>query len=71
MNAMKVGAQGQHLRLKLREGKVVWDAMAFRQADRWVTDAPLVDVVYTIGSDQRGSVPVMALKVLDFRPSDT
>ena len=70
MNAMKVGAQGQHLRLKLREGKVVWDAMAFRQADRWVTDAPLVDVVYTIGSDQRGFVPVMALKVLDFRPSD-
>ena len=67
--ARLVGGQGQHLKLRLKEGKVIWDAMAFRQADRWVPDTPLLDVVYTIGTDWRGGTEVLALKVLDFRPS--
>ena len=67
--ARPVGAQGQHLRLKLKEGRVVWDAMAFRLAERWVPDTKLVDVVYTIGADRRGSTEVLALKVLDYHPA--
>ena len=69
VEARPVGSQGQHLRLKLKEGRVIWDAMAFRQGDQWAPDIPLLDVVYTIGTDWRGGSEVMSLKVLDFRPS--
>ena len=64
-----MGAQGQHLRLKLREGNVVWDAVAFRQAEQWVPNTPLLDVVYNVGTSWRGDPEVLELKVLDFRPS--
>ena len=64
-----VGGKGQHLRLKLKEGKVIWDAMAFRKSDRWVHDTPLLDMVYTIGTDWRGGTEGLSLKVLDLRPS--
>ena len=69
VHARPVGGKGQHLRLKLKEGRVVWDAMAFRQWDRWVPDTPLLDVVYSIGTEWRGGTEVLAMKVLDFRPS--
>ena len=64
-----VGRQGQHLRLKLKEGGVVWDGIAFRKGAEWVSDSPLLDVVYTIGTERRGSTELLALNVLDFRPS--
>jgi single-stranded-DNA-specific exonuclease len=64
-----VGRQGNHLKLKLKEGRVVWDAIAFRQAARWVPATSLLDVVYTVGTDRRGGTEMMALKVMDFRPS--
>ena len=69
IEARTVGADGRHLRLKLKEGRVVWDAMAFGQGDRWIADTPMLDVVYTIGTDRRRGTDVLALKVLDFRPS--
>jgi single-stranded-DNA-specific exonuclease len=64
-----VGRQGNHLKLKLKEGRVVWDAIAFRQVARWVPATSLLDVVYTVGTDRRGGTEMMALKVMDFRPS--
>ena len=69
VEARLMGNQGHHLRLKLRESKVLWDATAFRQGDRWVPNTPSVDVVYTIGTKWRGGTETLALKVLDFRPS--
>ena len=69
IEARPMGAQGRHLRLKLKEGNLVWDAFAFRQGDRWVPDTRLLDVVYSIGTERRGGSEVLALKVLDFRPS--
>ena len=64
-----VGRRGQHLRLKLKEGNTVWDAMAFGKGDRWVPGTPSVDVVYNIGTDWRGGIETLALRVLDFIPS--
>ena len=71
VGARPVGRQGQHLRLKLKEDRMVWDAMAFRMWDRWVPDTPLLDVVYNIGIDWRGGTEVLGLTVLDFRPSSS
>ena len=69
MQARSVGKQGQHLSLKLREGKVVWDAIAFRQWDQWKAGTSSLDVVYTIGTEWRNGTEVLSLKVLDFRVS--
>ena len=69
VEARLVGAQKQHLKMKLKEGRAVWDAMAFRIGDQWVPDTPMLDVVYTIGKEWRGATEVLLLKVLDFRPS--
>ena len=71
MEARLVGRQKQHLRLKLKEGRVIWDAMAFRQAERWDPDCSSLDVVYTMGTDRRDGAEVLALKVVDFRLSDS
>ena len=65
-----MGNKQQHLKLKLKEtGGAVWDAVAFRQGERWIPNVPLVDVVYTIGTERRGATEVLALKVLDFQAS--
>ncbi len=68
-HARPVGAQGQHLLMKLKEGSVTWDAIAFRRADQWVRDTPMLDVVYTIRTEWRDGNKLLSLKVLDFRPS--
>ena len=69
LQARPMGAQGRHLRLKLKEGGAVWDARAFRQGERTVTEAQMLDVVYNIGTDWCGGSEVLGLNVLDFRPS--
>ena len=69
VRATRVGTEGRHLRLKLKEGRVLWDAMAFRMGERWVPDTPLLDVVYTLGTDWYTGTEMLALKVLDFRSS--
>lgn len=65
-----MGAQGQHMKLRLKEGRVVWDALAFRQADKWEPETSRVDVVYTVGAGRVGNTPIMELMVVDFRPSE-
>jgi hypothetical protein len=67
----QLGNKGQHLRLKLKDGPVVWDAIAFRRGGQPPPDSSRLDVVYNIGTEQRGDTEVLALKVLDFRTSDT
>ena len=69
VHARQAGVQKQHVFLKLKDGKAVWDAKGFRQGDKWVPDTPLLDVVYNIGTDWRNGVEVLGLNMLDFQPS--
>ena len=69
LNVKPVGNSGRHLRMKLKDGPAVWDAIAFRQGDQAPRDSSKLDVVYNIGTEQRGGTEVLALKVLDFRTS--
>lgn len=54
VEARPVGEEGRHLRLKLRNGPVVWPAIAFG----WESEAPAegsrVDVVYSLSVDRYG-----------------
>ena len=66
----EVGAQGQHLNLKLKHEGAAWDAVAFRQT--WPGDLPrdvLLDLVYTLGENSYRGKSAVQLQVLDFRPS--
>ena len=66
----EIGAQGQHLSLKLKHGGAAWDAVAFRQT--WPGDLPrdaLLDLVYTLGENSYWGQGAVQLQVLDFRPS--
>ncbi len=52
--ARLMGGGGQHLRLKLKERGVTWDAVAFRKGEAWDPSTHTVDLVYTLGTDWRG-----------------
>jgi single-stranded-DNA-specific exonuclease len=63
-----VGQDGQHLRLKLREGPLAWPAIAFRQDGDGVEEGARVDAVFSLAADhftQDG----LQLRVLDLRAS--
>ena len=69
MDAQTVGAQGNHLRLKLQHGGSVWDAMAFGRGGEWTGEVDLLDIVYTLSVDTWGGSRKIKLIVDDFRPS--
>jgi single-stranded-DNA-specific exonuclease len=61
-----VGGGGKHLRLKLRDGKVVWDAIAFDLGDRDLST--YLDIVYNLEVDHWNGREQLRLNVLDFLP---
>ena len=72
-DARTMGGNGEHLRLKLRDQGVTWDAVAFRQGvagSSSLNRTREIDVVYTIGLDRWGREPTLRLTVLEFRPSE-
>jgi single-stranded-DNA-specific exonuclease len=64
--AQSVGADGQHLRLKLRDGAVVWPAIAFRQNGEGIEAGVQVDVVFSVSAERR-TTDGLELRVLDLR----
>lgn len=64
----QVGADGAHLRLKLRDGAVVWPAIAFRTDGDGIDEGSRVDLAYTIGADRFLS-DGLQLRVEDVRPA--
>lgn len=68
--ADRVGAEGQHLRLNLWDGRTDWTAFAFRQGDRELTSGDVVDLAYSLSNNYWRGQRVMELRVEDFRPSN-
>lgn len=70
-----MGANGEHLRLTLRDGGVTWDAVAFGQSAQLPAGASpssdgrasSLDVVYTVDVDYWGGVETLRLTVIDLR----
>ena len=60
-----MGAEGQHLRLRLRSAGAVWNAVAFQQA--WTPGTERVDIVYTLDVDQWRGVPRLRLTIQDYQ----
>ena len=69
MDAQTVGAQANHLRLKLQHEGAVWNAMAFGRGGDWNGEADLLDIVYTLSVDTWGGSRTIKLVIEDFRPA--
>lgn len=65
-----VGAGGKHLKLRLREGGRVFDAIAFRMGERAATMPGRIDVVYYLERNFYMGYETPQLNVRDFRPSE-
>ncbi|MBI9046765.1 MAG: single-stranded-DNA-specific exonuclease RecJ, partial [Anaerolineaceae bacterium] len=65
LSAKKIGKDKSHLKLKLADGKVVYDAIAFRQAD-WANDTPEeIDILFSIEENTFMGKTTMQLNVKD------
>lgn len=53
VEAKAIGDDGQHLRLKLRDGRVTWPAVAFDLGSALPTVGSTVDIVYSLAADRR------------------
>ena len=69
MEARTVGDASRHLKMRLRHGGSIWDAIAFEQGDRMDVARDEIDLVYTLGVDTWGANPKLQLTVLNLRPA--
>jgi single-stranded-DNA-specific exonuclease len=65
-----IGASGDHLKMRLTQGGVVWEAIAFRQAARMLEILPdPLDIVYNLEMDRFNGRETLRLNIVDFAPS--
>ncbi len=65
-----VGGEGQHLKMKLTDGWMTWDAIAFRLG-YWVNDLPRnIDVAYNFERNVYNGKVNLQLNVRDIQPSE-
>ena len=66
----RTGSQGEHLKLKLKQEGIVWDAIGFKQGNFTQEIANYLDVVYNVNIDRWNGNEKLRLNLLDFAPSD-
>jgi single-stranded-DNA-specific exonuclease len=68
-DAKVIGEDGGHLRLRLRDERVTWPAIAFGKGDSGMQPEQRVDVVYSFCGDNLGNGG-LEMRVKDMRPAD-
>lgn len=68
MHARPVGSDGQHLRLRLRDGQRVWEAVGFGLGGTVPAPGTRIDIIYTVAQDQRRDA--LELRLADFAFTD-
>jgi single-stranded-DNA-specific exonuclease len=67
LESRKVGATGDHLKLKLRDGTVTWDAIAFNMGNQRLST--YLDIVYNLEKENWNGREFLRLNIVDFLPS--
>ena len=70
IDRQQVGSESEHLRLKLKQQAVVWDAIGFRLGNLVQEITPRLDIAYNLDLDRWKGVERLQLKLLDFAPAD-
>ncbi len=63
-----LGSEGEHLKLKLQDGKVIWDAIGFGLGNRAPSIASYLDIVYNLRVDRWEGTERLQLNIRDFLP---
>jgi single-stranded-DNA-specific exonuclease len=71
LERIPVGTEGQHLKLRLRSGDGVAEAIAFRWGEHIDTLPEVIDVVYNLEINEWNSRRSVQLNVRDIRPADS
>lgn len=64
-----VGSQNEHLKLKVKQSGVIWDAIGFGLGGWFGEITPRMDVVYTLDKDCWNGEEKLRLCLLDFEPA--
>jgi len=64
-----MGDNGEHLKLRLKQGGTVWDAVGFRLGSHLAEVSPRLDIVYNLEVDRWGGAERLRLNILDFAPA--
>ncbi len=64
-----MGNNGEHVRLKLRQGGTVWDGVGFRLGSYLAELSSPLDIVYNLEVDHWGGGERLRLNILDFAPA--
>jgi len=67
VSSRSVGADGDHLKLKVRDGNMVWDAIAFGLGHREL--ASHLDIVYNLETETWSGRELLRLNIRDFLPA--
>ncbi len=65
-----MGNNNEHLRLRLKQGGTVWEAVAFRLGDRLAEVCSPLDVVYNLEVDRWGGEERLRLNIIDFATAE-
>jgi single-stranded-DNA-specific exonuclease len=64
-----MGGNGEHLKLKLRQGGVIWDGVGFRMGGARAEATNNLDIVYNMEIDRWRGEERLRLNILDFAPA--
>jgi len=70
INCRTMGNNGEHLRLKLKQGGTMWDGVGFSLGNYLAEVASPLDIVYNLEVDRWGGKERLRLNILDFAPSN-
>ena len=69
LETFHMGREQQHLRLRVEMNGAQFTALAFNQADKWQSKTEFVDLAFTVMNDSFRGKGAIALRLLDFKPS--
>jgi single-stranded-DNA-specific exonuclease len=64
-----MGGNGEHLRMKLKQGGTIWDGVGFRLGNYLTKMLSPLDIVYNLEVDRWGGEERLRLNILDFAPA--
>jgi single-stranded-DNA-specific exonuclease len=65
----RMGSNGEHLRMKLKQDGTVWDGVAFRLVSHIDELSSKINIVYNLETDNWGGKENLRLNILDFKAS--
>ena len=65
-----IGSDGAHLKLSVTDGRITYDAIAFRQGHWLAQLPPLIDVIYAFELNEFNGQVSLQLNVKDIRPAE-